>query len=316
MSDPGKSRWLEFSVVADPESVEAVSELFSRVGHNEGVVIEEPYRQDDDGEGFEIDPTRPVTVRTFVPAESDIDSARKTLAEGIWYIRSIGSVGELQEQLHAEEEWADAWKQHFPVLRIGKHLVIRPTWREYDPRPGDLVIDLNPGMAFGTGSHPSTELALVMLEDAQITGKSVLDAGAGSGILSIAAALMGANEVDAVEIDPYAAGALAENIELNGVAAQVTPHTGSIASAVPVGKRYDIVIANIISKVLVENAASLDVSASGDATLILSGIILDKEQRTLEAFQALSWEVTQRRVMGDWVGLTLARSSERQPGDA
>src|SRR5690606_7892226 len=144
------------------------------------------------------------------------------------------------------EDWANSWKEHFHVLRLGKRFVVRPTWREYDARADDLVIDLDPGMAFGTGSHPSTEMCLQLMESLNFAGKPVLDVGAGSGILSVGAILLGAKSVDAVEIDEYAAKALASNVELNGMADRIPVIVGDIAEVLPEETVYDIVLANLI----------------------------------------------------------------------
>src|SRR5690606_19307690 len=126
---------------------EAVSELLSRYGDNNGVVIEEPYRQDADGENFEIDPNRPVIVRPLLPEDERLPEQRAAIQQALWHLKQLGQVGELTEHVRLEEDWANAWKQHFHVLRIGRHFVIRPTWCEHTPREGDLVIDLDPGMA-------------------------------------------------------------------------------------------------------------------------------------------------------------------------
>lgn len=303
------NRWIELSVAADAESVESVSELLSRYGYNNGVVIEEPYRQDEDGENFEIDPARPVVVRTFLPEDDDLVEKRAAIEQGLWHLQQIGQVGSLAEQVRLEEDWENAWKQHFHVLRIGHHFVIRPTWCEHDPRPGDLVIDLDPGMAFGTGSHPSTEMCLLFMEEIDFEGASVLDAGAGSGILSIGAMLRGARHVDAVEIDPYAAKALEANIELNAMQRDVSVIVGPVGSEVPDDARYDIVIANVIARVLVENAETLVKHVAEGGSLLASGIIEDREQDVLDAFERLGFAPVARRQSTDWVTLRMERKS-------
>ena len=197
MSSP-ETAWLELSVDANAESVESVSELLGRYGYNNGVVIEEPYRQDEDGENFEIDPTRRVIVRTFVADDENGQLQKEQIERGLWHLRQIGGVGELTESRTESEDWANSWKEHFHVLKLGTRFIVRPTWREYEAQDNELVIHLDPGMAFGTGSHPSTEMCLQLMEDIAFDGKSVLDVGAGSGILSVAAKLLGAASVDAV----------------------------------------------------------------------------------------------------------------------
>lgn len=305
--DDRPNRWIELSVAADAESVEAVSELLSRYGYNNGVVIEEPYRQDEDGENFEVDPTRPVVVRTFLPEDDNLAAQRAAIEQGLWHLQQIGQVGSLSEQVRLEEDWENAWKQHFHVLRIGHHFVIRPTWCEHVPRPGDLVIDLDPGMAFGTGSHPSTEMCLLFMEEIDFEGRSVMDAGAGSGILSVAAMLRGARSVDAIEIDPYAAKALAANIELNAMQHDVTVIVGPVGSEAPADTRYDIVIANIIARILVENVEALTSHVAEGGTLLASGIIEDREQDVLDAFGRFGFSPVARRQSKDWLTLRMER---------
>jgi ribosomal protein L11 methyltransferase len=304
---PTSPTWIELWVLADAESVESVAALFRRYGYNEGVVIEEAYRQDEDGENFTIDPTRPVTVRTFIPDDVAAPDVRATLDESLWHLRQLGAVGDLNERVIREDDWASAWKQHFPVLRIGRRIVIKPSWQEYEPREGDLVIHLDPGMAFGTGSHPTTEMCLRALENLDVSGANVLDAGAGSGILTVAACLFGASRVDAVELDPYAAGALQSNLELNAVQERASVIVGPVGSVLPDGARYDLILANIIARVLVEDAATFANALHERGRVVASGIITDYEAQVVGAFDAHGLSVKQRLSTGDWVTLILSR---------
>jgi ribosomal protein L11 methyltransferase len=302
------TRWLELSVEADAESVEAVSDLLARYGHNQGVVVEEPYRQDHDGENFAIDPTRPVVVRTFLPEDDDAEPAREAVERGLWHLRQIGPVGELQTRVVVEEDWANAWKEHFHVRRFGRRFIVKPSWQAYEPAPDDLVIHLDPGMAFGTGAHPSTELVLTLMEEVDFNGARVLDAGAGSGILSIGAALLGAAQVDAVEIDPYAVKTMVANLELNGQSDCVAAITGPVGSVIPVGARYDVVLANLIARILIEDARALTAQLRPGGVLIASGVIFDREAEVVAAFRALGCTLTLRAQGGDWVTLRFERT--------
>lgn len=299
--------WIELSVLANAESVESVAELFGRYGYNEGVVIEEPYRQDGDGENLTVDPMRPVAVRTFLADDIDAPAKREALNQGLWHFRQLGEVGQLSERIVREDDWESAWKQHFPVLRIGRHFVIKPTWQEFEAGDGDRVIHLDPGMAFGTGSHPTTEMCLQAMEKIDCAGLEVLDAGAGSGILSIAVCLLGAKSVDAVEIDPYAARALETNLDLNGFANRSTVIVGPIGASVPAERQYDLILANIIARVHIEDAETFGASLRPGGRMIASGIINEREDEVLEAFGAVGLEVERRLTVGDWVTLTLRR---------
>lgn len=299
--------WLEIAVAANAETVEAVSEVLSRFGYNEGVVIEEAFRQDDDGENFTLDPTRPVTVRTWLPIDTNVAERKHALDEALWHLRQIGGVGAPEATVRAEEDWANAWKEHFPVLRVGRRFVIRPTWRDYTPMPDDLVIDLDPGMAFGTGMHPSTEMCLRFMEELDLTGTEVLDVGAGSGILSIAALLAGASHVVAVEIDPVAARVLAENIALNGLSDRVDVIVGDAADALPADTTFPVVFANIIARILADIAGQISARVGPGGALIASGIIEEREQLVVDAYAAHGLVPIDRKHGGDWVTLRFGR---------
>ena len=307
MSSP-ETAWLELSVDANAESVESVSELLGRYGYNNGVVIEEPYRQDEDGENFEIDPNRRVIVRTFVADDEGGRQQKAAIEQALWHLRQIGEIGELTESKTASEDWANSWKEHFHVLRLGKRFVVRPTWREFDAGENDLVIDLDPGMAFGTGSHPSTEMCLQLMEDIPFTGKTVLDVGAGSGILSVAAKLLGAGQVDAVEIDEYAAKALVSNIELNAMSSDFRVIVGDIADVLPQNNRYEVVLANLIARILIENVGNITRRVNDGGLIVASGIIEEREPEVLAAYREHGFEIRERRQSKDWIALTLARA--------
>lgn len=293
---------------ANAESVESVSELLSSYGYNQGVVVEEPYKQDDDGDNLEIDPTRPVLVRTWLAVDDDLPARRDQLERALWHLKQIGGVGDPTFADREEEDWANAWKEHFQILRIGEHFVVRPTWREYDPQPGDRVIHLDPGMAFGTGLHPSTEMCMLFSEETDLDGVDVLDVGAGSGILSIGAIRSGARHATAVEIDPVAARALAENVALNDMQERIDVVSGAIGD-VPLGDQtWPVVYANLIARILADNAEAIARHVAPGGVVIASGIIDEREQMVLDAFEPLGFAVAGRKQAGDWVALLLRRS--------
>lgn len=302
-----ETAWLELSVAANAESVESVSEILGRYGYNNGVVIEEPYRQDEDGENFTIDPTRKVIVRTFVPDDEHGATQREAIERGLWHLRQIGEVGELSESRTEQEDWANSWKEHFHVLRLGRRFVIQPTWRDYDAKQNDLVIMLDPGMAFGTGSHPSTEMCLQLMEEIEFEGRTVLDVGAGSGILSVGAILRGADSVDAVEIDEYASRALEHNVELNSMSDAINVIVGDVARALPPDKRYDVVLANLIARILIENVEPITSRVATDGVIVASGIIEERETEVLGAYAARGFVPAERKQSKDWIALTLHR---------
>src|SRR4051812_28490238 len=157
--------WLELAVTCDSEAVEPVSELFAAHGFNQGVAIEEAFTQDPDGDNFAVDPTKPVQVRTFLSA---LDVRPETIEEvrrGIWHLGQIRSITPLQVTRRAEEDWANAWKAHFRVHPVGRRVLVKAPWHDYVAAEGEVVVELDPGMAFGTGTHPSTQLCMVALEE-------------------------------------------------------------------------------------------------------------------------------------------------------
>jgi ribosomal protein L11 methyltransferase len=297
--------WLEVSVEADAESVDAVVELLSRHVYNQGVVLNEPFTQDDDGDHLGIDPTRPVTVSGYLPMSPSIDSSVRCIEEGLWHLRQLGAVGDLRRRFQMQEDWANSWKEHFQVTRIGRRFVIRPAWRDYEPRPDEVVIDLDPGMAFGTGLHPTTALCLQWLEDLNVAGKRVLDAGAGSGILSIASVKLGAHSSDALEVDPVAVSALRHNIDLNHFSGQIQAQVANVTRPLPVDGPFDLILANIISRILIEAADPLAEVAIAGTVIVLSGVIEAHESDVVAAFRSRGFVAEGRRVSGDWVSLLM-----------
>jgi ribosomal protein L11 methyltransferase len=293
--------WLELAVEVDHEAVEPVTELFARYGFNEGVVIEEPFTQDPDGDNLAVDLSRPVTVRTFVAAADAPESILTEIEEALWHLGRMRPIGELTTTIRREEDWANAWKEHYRPVRAGRRVVVTPPWQEYDAKESDVVVVLDPGMAFGTGTHPTTRLCLVALEDELRPGDAVFDVGTGSGILAIAAALIGASQVDAVDIEPVSVRQAAENFERNNVADRIRIAEGSADAAKSFRGTYDLVLANIIARILVEISSDLVAAVRPGGTLVLSGIIEPKEEDVVRTFRGLGFELRRREQIEDWV---------------
>jgi ribosomal protein L11 methyltransferase len=303
--------WLELSVEADLEAVEAVSEILGRVASG-GTTVEPAFDLVEEGLGARVDPSRPAIVRGYVPARDPAaaEAAAADVAEALGHLQAFGlrTIGELRTRIVHEEDWADAWKAYFPVMRIGRRIVIRPTWRRHRRQPDDVVLALDPGMAFGTGLHPTTRLCLGALEPLAdrgvLGGARVLDVGCGSGILAVAAIRLGAASAFGVDTDPIAIEATTANARRNRVARRVRARLGSLPSG---EGPFDVVLANLIAGVLVALAAPLRDEVCPGGTLLASGIFIDREADVRAAFESVGLVVAERSEEGDWVALAVTR---------
>jgi ribosomal protein L11 methyltransferase len=295
--------WLELSVAADPEAMESLSELFARFVSG-GITIDEPYTLSNDGQSYAITPGAPVTVHAYLPLDETAAEKQQQIEEGLWYLARIGpaSIGELHVRTLKEEDWANAWKEHYHVLHLGARIVIKPSWREYAPQPGEIVLELDPGMAFGTGLHPTTRMCLIALEEFIRPGMRVLDVGTGSGILAIAAAKLGAAHIDALDVSSVAVDVARANAAANGVGDRVQVSLGSLDPQ-RAATGYDLVVANIIARTIADLAPQLVVALAPGAPLIAGGIIGGRVDEPALALAAAGLVDLTMRQEGDWVTL-------------
>lgn len=293
-------RWIEIAVPSHPEAVEAVSEILDRVGYN-GIAVDVPL---EDG--------RPHVVKAYVAHDRSARVKVRRVKEAIGRLRAfgLGPVGEVAARLVADEDWLESWKAQFTPIRIGPFFV-RPSWSAAVGEGVELILD--PGMAFGTGLHPTTRQCLEVVGELDLAGRSVLDVGTGSGILAVAAATRGAVRVVGVDTDPLAVRAATENALRNGV--RVDVRQGSAAAA---AGAFDVVLANLVADVLVTLAHDLRARLAPGGTLVCAGIVREKARGVVAALTDAGLRVVDRDQREDWVRLTLAaapgaRGQRRRP---
>jgi ribosomal protein L11 methyltransferase len=298
--------WLELSAVSEPEAADAVAEVFGRWGR--GVAIDQPVLQSPDGDGGWIDPNKNVVVKTYIPVDEESEEKRRLLEEAAWHLGRLRHVEPLQVKVIAEEDWASSWKRFFFPHRVGKRLVIVPSWRRRAREPGDMVIRLDPGMAFGTGLHPTTRMCLALLEEHARPGDRVFDFGCGSAILSIAAVLLGAEKVDAVDVDAIAVEVATENTRRNKVARKVRVRKATVEPDVPVpGAPFDLIAANINAFILKNAVHGLTSALKPGHVAILSGILETGVADVRATYEAAGWEHVETRIEADWTAMVVRR---------
>jgi ribosomal protein L11 methyltransferase len=299
--------WCEVRVTVPLDQSEIAAEVLRDLVPS-GVSIEEPFVPLGPEEGVRLLPDRPAVVCGYLLVDDGLGARLEALAAGL---AARGVWPSIKTRRVAEADWADAWKDHFHVERIGRRLVIRPSWREFRPGPDDIVIDLDPGMAFGTGQHETTRGCLVMLERLVSPGMNVIDVGTGSGILAITAVKLGASTVLALDIEPQSVTVAAENAARNGVESRAYIAPGSLGSLWPFDQApagwADLVVANIHARALVELAPEIVAAARSGAALVLSGVIAERESEVREVYRARGWTVIDAIADGEWRTLALRR---------
>ena len=301
--------WLEVSLTVDGELAESVADVFARFAPN-GVMTEQGVKYNDAEDAGT--PTGPITVRAYLEVNDQLEETRQKLEESLFYLGMIRPLPAPAYKQIADQNWMEAWKQYYKPILIGERLLILPAWME-SPNPERIAIKIDPGMAFGTGTHPTTQLCLELMEKvfAEHQMSNVIDVGCGSGILSIAALKLGATKVLGVDIDEESVKNSRENADTNGVGAELILGVGSVSEILDgtfAFKQAPLVVANILAPVIIRlfDAGLADLIEAQGA-IVLSGILFEQEQNVIEAGQAQGLRLNERRQIGDWVALTMSR---------
>ena len=281
---------MELSVQVPSEFVEPVSYLFGRYGN--GLSMEKVK----EGE---------VLLRTYLTSTATQKRAR--IEVGVKLIGSLRPIGGLCVREVEDNDWQESWKDQFTLLRVGRQLVIKPPWIPYEPRDTELVLEIDPGLAFGTGHHPTTQMALEELERLSPSGMRVLDVGTGSGVLSIAAIRLGARCVTALDVDSTAVKVARQAIRSNRVADKVNLGRGSLPHSLAPAEAFDLGLANISAKVLSNLASEIHRCLRKGGTLVAGGFLDRQEDELSERLQAQGFHIQGRIAMEDWVTLEVVK---------
>jgi ribosomal protein L11 methyltransferase len=305
---PAPTRWLELSVEADVEAVEAVSEILGRVASGTVVQPTQLLRDPDDELAARPDPAAPYVVTGHVAVGAGMEAVVEDTERALWHLQAFGirPVGPLRVREIDDADWAHAWKAHYVPQRIGR-LVVVPSWLANEPiAPEELPIILDPGMAFGTGLHPTTRGCLELLQEIVPMPPRVLDVGIGSGILAIAALRLGATSAHGLDTDPVAVDAARANAGRNDLGSRLTAAAGTLPA--DPAERFPLVVANLVAAVLVELAPRLSAHLSSGGVLLASGIIGPRAGEVIDAMASVGLAVGARRDADEWVSLRLEAS--------
>ena len=296
-------RWLQISIISPPEYVEPLTHLFNL--HGEGSAsVEHPGGYNPD-EGEIPDPTDWVTIKGWLPFDDTTSSRKTAINVGVRLIRHFVNLPEIEEREVNDEEWRN---QKFKPIRIGTNLMIVPKSAEFTGKTSDVVITLEPGLAFGTGHHPTTRMCLEEIETTVKPNDRFLDVGCGSGVLSIAALALGAQHAIGVDIENDAVNASIRNLNDAGFSAQSTILSGELPQDKITDGDFDVVVANIAATVLIKNAESLVAAVAEDGVIITSGMLKTRVDDVVSAFESAGGKVQSTRQIEDWITTLITRS--------
>ncbi|MBX3084603.1 MAG: 50S ribosomal protein L11 methyltransferase [Anaerolineae bacterium] len=306
-------RWIEVAMEVDGEAAEAVAEVLNRFGH-QGVSIEQAGFYIETWEDEVPKPDR-LVVRAYFPDDERAENEKQQIVEALGHMNMMYPMPTPTFNFVNDEDWAEAWKTNYKPIHLGRHILIRPLWITVPSDPEDVVIALDPGMAFGTGTHPSTQLVLEAAEDlvAAQPGARILDLGCGSGILAIGAIKFGASHALAIDTDPMSVRVTEENAEANGTLAAMTIREGSLDSLLNPNtgaalEEFDIALVNILAKVIIMMCGQgLGKIVKVGGVGVFGGIIEEQADEVEAALRSTGLTPYKRRLSGDWVVIEARR---------
>lgn len=305
-------KWIEFVVKTIPKNEYIVSDILYQAGAV-GLAIEDPQDYIDLSENEEswdfiddslldfFDDNEEITLKAYFPQNEDIERINSFIKNRLITIplKESGSIlGEVTLNSIDDEDFAENWKKYYKPLRIGKKIIIKPSWEVYEEKEDDIVIDLDPGMAFGTGTHETTYMCIEALESFIRVGDLVYDIGCGSGILSVVAAKLGAEKVVGIDIDPVCIDVSKENIRLNSIDDKVQVYKGDLFEFVD--DKADLIVSNIIAETIIDMVKELHIYLKNDGTFIASGIILSKVESVEDALTRSGFKILNTKILGEW----------------
>jgi ribosomal protein L11 methyltransferase len=305
-----KVHWLEVKIQSDGELAEALAEVLGRFVSG-GVIVESVTRFNT--HTHENEPTGEVLVSGYLEVDASLEIKKQAIEQAFWHLSQISPIPQPKYTLIKDQDWMAAWKEHYNPISLGETLLVIPAWQE--PQDGETrhVIRINPAMAFGTGTHPTTQLCLQLLEKTLKPGMNVIDVGCGSGILSIASLKMGANHVIAVDTDKQAITSTLENAELNHISSNdLELGEGSIKEILSgqfTHQQAPLVMVNILAQIIINLFdQGLEKIVTEGGTLLLSGILDHQEKDVLKAAQNAGFSVIQKISDSDWVSFALCKN--------
>jgi ribosomal protein L11 methyltransferase len=305
-------KWHEIKIITTEEAYDAISEMLISMGAG-GVAIEDPneirreiakpnsldYADDEFLSSLGDD----VVIKVYFPGEVNIIEMTDLIKEKINYISNFLVVGEGYKDFKDvdDEDWSTSWKKYYKPVRISERVTIKPTWEEYISAEGEVVVELDPGMAFGTGTHETTQMCARLLEQRLKAGDTVIDVGCGTGILSIIASKLGAGQIEAIDIDDIAVRVAKENCEINNVSHNVNVSKG-VLKDINI-KKVDLIVANIIANVIIDISELVPYYVGANGYFVASGIIRERKQEILDLYRSKGFTCETALELGEWVAI-------------